>query len=59
MNDDTVNKIEENQRQINANRRCLLLDRAGLAPRMAQFALRQVSDFDSSLVEPVAIDCCL
>lgn len=43
MNDDTVDKLYANQRQVEKNRRCLLEDKAGVAPRMIHFDMNSVS----------------
>jgi hypothetical protein len=42
MNDDTVDKLHENQIRINKNRHWLLQDKAGVAPRMYRFDLNTV-----------------
>lgn len=42
-NDDTADKIYENQTQVNAHRRWLLQDGAGIAPRMLHFDMNSVS----------------
>jgi len=43
LNDETIDKLYENQIQIDKNRRWLLQDQAGVAPRMYRFALNTVS----------------
>ena len=42
-NDDTADKIYENRTQVNAHRRWLLQDGAGIAPRMLHFDMDSVS----------------
>jgi hypothetical protein len=42
MNDDTLDKLYENQSQINKNSRWLLQDKAGVAPRMLRFGRNTV-----------------
>lgn len=46
QNDDTLNKIYDNQDSIDASREWLLQDKAGIAPRMYHF------DMDSVSVKP-------
>jgi len=43
MNDDTIDKLYDNQVKIEKNRRWLLQDKAGIAPRMYHFDLNTVS----------------
>lgn len=43
LNDDTVDKLYQNQLNINKNRRSLLQDRAGVAPRLYHFDINTVS----------------
>lgn len=43
MNDDTVDKLNENQIKIDKNRQWLLQDQAGVAPRMYHFDISTVS----------------
>lgn len=43
QNDDTVDKLYENQNRIDASREWLLQDKAGIAPRMYHFDMDSVS----------------
>ena len=43
INDDSLNKLYENQDRIDASREWLLQDRAGVAPRMYYFDMDSVS----------------
>ena len=43
LNDDTVDKLYENQLKIHKNRQWLLQDKAGVAPRMYHFDTNTVS----------------
>jgi hypothetical protein len=43
MNDDTIDKLYANQIQIDKNRRWLLQDKAGVAPRVYHFDINTVS----------------
>ncbi len=43
MNDDTVDKLYDNQINIDKNRRWLLQEKAGIAPRMERFDINTVS----------------
>jgi hypothetical protein len=43
QNDDTLNKIYDNQDSIDASREWLLQDKAGIAPRMYHFDMDSVS----------------
>jgi len=45
MNDDTVDKLYDNQINIDKNRRWLLQEKAGIAPRMERFDINTVSRF--------------
>ena len=45
QNDDTLNKLYENQDRIDASREWLLEDRAGIAPRMYHFDMDSVSEW--------------
>ncbi len=44
QNDDTLNKLYDNQDRIDASREWLLQDKAGIAPRMFHFDMDSVSD---------------
>ena len=43
MNDETVDKLYQNQIQIDKNRRWLLQDKAGVAPRLNHFDMNTVN----------------
>ena len=43
QNDDSLNKIYDNQDKIDASREWLLQDKAGIAPRMYHFDMDSVS----------------
>lgn len=45
LNDDTVDKLYENQLKIHKNRQWLLQDKAGVAPRMYHFDTNTVSHY--------------
>ena len=46
QNDETLDKIYENQDRIDASREWLLEDKAGVAPRWFHFDVDSVSDFE-------------
>lgn len=48
QNDDTLNKIYDTQNTIDASRESLLLDRAGVAPRMYHFDMDSVCYLNGS-----------
>jgi len=52
MNDDTIDKLDENRDRIDSNREWLLQDKAGIAPRMYHFDMdsrRVRRDVENSL----------
>ncbi len=46
QNDDTLDKLYDNQDRIDASREWLLQDKAGIAPRMFHFDMDSVSNFN-------------